>query len=320
MPLASPPPYWTLPGHCPHLSSGSPGADWAGSKLGNTVAECLGSVCTQVWCPHLKIKPEAFGDFLWVCVIDDGNFPYWLGWLRINYNENREHERACLWLPLQINMQNNAGQRFQWLGYALSENLITELNHKRLLIEFYLTHKKKCSVLPVAWIKHLPSVVWAVTCPAIQSPTPFAHSKKKAHIEPAGTNYVVTSHMNQPTEDRGTLCKGTGQLGSTLPLKLCQVDENWMKCLTATARMHTQEAEQRRDDILSGAESCSQSMRCPRGNSSLSFSTRPSGSVGNTSQPPKGSPSLPTWLWDVQTSARVFPSVLQVARPPRMDF
>lgn len=71
MPLASPPP---CPGHSldtvPICLQGAlelteQGVSWDTQQL-------------NVWvlCAHLKIKPEALGDFLWVCVIDDGNFPY----------------------------------------------------------------------------------------------------------------------------------------------------------------------------------------------------------------------------------------------------
>lgn len=34
---------------------------------------------TSVCCPRLKIKHKVFGGFLWVCIINDGNFPYSLG-------------------------------------------------------------------------------------------------------------------------------------------------------------------------------------------------------------------------------------------------
>lgn len=42
-------------------------------------------------------------------------------------------------------------------------------------------------------------------------------------------------------------------------------------------------------------------MHCPRGDSVPLFSSQPSVSVGDTSQPPRGSPSQPTWMSDIQT-------------------
>lgn len=46
-------------------------------------------VCSRAYHLHLKIKHKLFLDFLRVCIIDDGDFLYWLGWLRTDYNENR---------------------------------------------------------------------------------------------------------------------------------------------------------------------------------------------------------------------------------------
>lgn len=42
-------------------------------------------------------------------------------------------------------------------------------------------------------------------------------------------------------------------------------------------------------------------MHCPRGDSVPLFSSQPSVSVGDTSQPPRGSPSQPIWMSDIQT-------------------
>lgn len=50
--------------------------------------------CPHACCPHLKIKHKVFLDFLWVCIIDDGNFPYRLGWLQINYSENKRTSQS----------------------------------------------------------------------------------------------------------------------------------------------------------------------------------------------------------------------------------
>lgn len=114
-----------------------------------------------------------------------------------------------------------------------------------------------------------------------------------------GTSAQVCLHA-APRGSWGTPCH-------SLARKLCQVDENWMECLTAITWMNTQ-AEQK-GSILSGAESWLQSTHGPRGNSLLLFSAQPSVSVDHTSQPLRGVPSLPTWLSDVQTSASVFPSL-----------
>lgn len=155
---------------------------------------------------HISKSNTKCGDFLWVCIIDDGSFSYSFGWLRINYNENREHQRACHWLPLQINMQNNAWQRFPWLGYALSENLTIELNHKRLLITFYLTHthtknkrKKMLSALPRPGPSH--SDLWCGLCLSQpwEVPCPLLTLRRELTLSPAACNVVancvVTSHI-----------------------------------------------------------------------------------------------------------------------------
>lgn len=69
---------WTLPS----LSSGTHGG-W--------VCKCA---LTRLLAPS-----QVFLNFLWVCLTNDSHFPYWLGWLRIDSNENRGLQRACHRLP-----------------------------------------------------------------------------------------------------------------------------------------------------------------------------------------------------------------------------
>lgn len=143
-------------------------------------------MCSHTCCAHLEIKHKVFWDFLWVCIIDDGNFPYWLGWWRINSNENRENIRELVTSFLcRLSCKTMPDKDFSDEVTHYQENLTTGLRHKCLLIKLYLTHKSNVQCSPVAWIKDLRSVLWVVSVPALRSPMPFAHSKKKAHIEPS---------------------------------------------------------------------------------------------------------------------------------------
>lgn len=75
-------------------SSAGRASDWT-QKEANISAHV--STCC---CVHLRVKHKLFLDSLWVCIIDDGDFSFWLGWLRMNCVEPREQQGACQWLPL----------------------------------------------------------------------------------------------------------------------------------------------------------------------------------------------------------------------------
>lgn len=232
-------------------------------------------------------------------------------------------------------MQNNAWQRFQWWGYVLSENLTIGLNHKRLLIKFYLTHKRNAQCSPVAWIKDIPSVLRAVTLPALRSPMPFAHSKKKAHIEPSSLYCGGKLCCHLPHEqaywwlrdleprwqkeqeacqrshalrERNRTRRGQTACGHWRPLHRAvrtRLGGSWgAPCHVSAGNSETSNSYHMDEHAgggtkrraLSGAASWLQSLKCPRGNSLLLSSAQPSVSVGNTSQPPRRLPSLPTGL------------------------
>lgn len=190
----------------PHPCSGHSPDTVPVCPQGLTAAECL-CACALT---RLPAPTQVFLDFLWVCIIDDSNSAHWLGWLSIDYSENREPQGARHWPFLWINTQNNAWQRFQWLGYMVSENLTIELNHNRLLIRFYLTHKKKCWVIP-GGLDQVGSVMQAVTFPdgwTGEVPYPPLALRRMVTLSPAACDVaakcVVTSHMNRPIDDHGS--------------------------------------------------------------------------------------------------------------------
>lgn len=136
--------WWTLPGHCPHLSSGSTGAARAGSSWMS--GHCM---ITRLSAVHVsKSNTKYLGTFCGFVSSMMVIFPIHLGDYEstiINTETIRELVTGFL---CRLTCKTMPDQRFRWLGYALSENLTIGFNHKRLLITFYLTHKKKGSVLP----------------------------------------------------------------------------------------------------------------------------------------------------------------------------